>query len=249
MVSAIKDIEYNLFLNLLVFKAENIKHNLATVAGRQLEHLIYVQKCTIGDSIRVGQLDGKIGTGVILALNETSATLKVTLEKCPPPGIPLTLVLALPRPKMLRRVLQSISSLGVKELYLVNCHRVEKSFWQSPLLKKEAIEEQLILGLEQARDTIMPKVHIRKLFKPFVEDELSGIINGTEAIVAHPNSPEPCPMDLQQPGTLAIGPEGGFISYEVDKLASIGFSQVHLGCRILRVETAVPVLISRLYPA
>ena len=150
---------------------------------------------------------------------------------------------------MLRRTLQSVTAMGVKEIYLVNSSRVEKSFWQSPFLQPQAIEEQLILGLEQARDTLMPKLHMRKRFKPFVEDELGGIIKGSQALVAHPVTDVPCPINCNSAVTLAIGPEGGFIAYEVELLSSIGFEAVHLGPRILRVEVAVPALISRLFPA
>jgi RsmE family RNA methyltransferase len=139
--------------------------------------------------------------------------------------------------------------MGVKTLYLVNSSRVEKSFWQTPMLRPEAVQEQLIFGLEQARDTVMPKIYLRKLFKPFVEDELGGIIAGSRALVAHPTTEMPCPINCQTTVTLAIGPEGGFIPFEVEKLNEIGFEPVHLGPRILRVETAVPALISRLFPS
>ena len=104
-----------------------------------------------------------------------------------PPPLPLTLILAMPRPKMLRRTLQSISSLGVKQIYLINSARVEKSFWQTPFLGDEALQNELLLGLEQARDTVMPEIYQRKLFKPFVEDELSEIIGNSQAYVAHPS--------------------------------------------------------------
>ena len=82
---------------------------------------------------------------------------------------------------MLRRTLQSISSLGVKQIYLINSARVEKSFWQTPFLSDEALHNELALGLEQARDTVMPEIYQRKLFKPFVEDELSEIIGNSQA--------------------------------------------------------------------
>jgi len=182
-------------------------------------------------------------------LTDEQASISLELGVQPPRALPITIILALPRPKMLRRILQTIAAMGVKNIYLINSSRVEKSFWQTPFLRPESIEEQLILGLEQAKDTILPSVHLRKLFKPFVEDELTGIVGKSRAIIAHPGAEKPCPINLDSQVTLAIGPEGGFIPYEVEKLLSVGFDSIHLGPRILRVETAVPALLSRLFPA
>ena len=236
-------------MNLLLLKPDQITQQTAIVSGRQLEHLLAVQRVDVGDSVRVGVIDGPMGQGIIKSLSAEQATLEINLGSPPPPALPLTLILALPRPKMLRRTLQSITAMGVKEIYLVNSSRVEKSFWQSPFLQPEAIEEQMILGLEQARDTLMPNLHMRKRFKPFVEDELGEIIKGSRALVAHPVTEVPCPINCDSAVTLAIGPEGGFIPYEIELLSSVGFEAVHLGPRILRVEVAVPTLISRLFPA
>ncbi|WP_178101944.1 16S rRNA (uracil(1498)-N(3))-methyltransferase, partial [Pseudomonas yangonensis] len=87
----------------------------------------------------------------LLSLDAEHAELQVSLDQPPPAKLPLTLILALPRPKMLKRVLQTVSAMGVPRLVLVNSYRVEKSFWQTPFLDPEALREQLILGLEQAR--------------------------------------------------------------------------------------------------
>ncbi|MDY6816692.1 MAG: RsmE family RNA methyltransferase, partial [Pseudomonadota bacterium] len=145
--------------------------------------------------------------------------------------------------------LQTCAALGIKDIWLINSYKVEKSFWQTPWLSEDNLRENLALGLEQARDTVMPTVHIRKLFKPFVEDELPGILAGKRALVAHPGTPMPCPVHLDEPAVLCVGPEGGFTPYEVAKLEEAGCQGVHLGPRILRVETAVPVLASRLFDA
>ena len=146
--------------------------------------------------------------------------------------------MVMPRPKMLRRCLQSISSLGVKNIYIINSKRVEKSFWQTPFLSEQTIENELILGLEQARDTVLPKVHVRKLFKPFVEDELGDVIANTQALVAHPSGIVNCPIDIQQPTTLVIGPEGGFSNDELIIAKNAKFTAVSLGDNRLRTETA-----------
>jgi 16S rRNA (uracil1498-N3)-methyltransferase len=112
-------------------------------------------------------------------------------------------------------------------------------------LQPDKLHEQLLLGLEQTCDTMLPEVHLRPRFKPFVEDELPSIVTGTTALVAHPVADSPFPASIPGPTTLAIGPEGGFIPYEVEKFQECGFASVSLGERILRVETAVPVLLSR----
>jgi RsmE family RNA methyltransferase len=189
-----------------------------------------------------------MGIGKILTIDNSKMSLALTLDLSPPKPLPLTMILALPRPKMLRRILQTISAMGVKELYLVNSSRVEKSYWQSPFLSPKSIEEQLLLGLEQAKDTTLPNVHLRKLFKPFVEDELLKIAKDSLALVAHPSTDNRCPVDCNVSVTLAIGPEGGFIPYEIDLLKKHNFKATHVGERILRVENAIPAIISRLFP-
>src|SRR5690606_35935082 len=128
-------------------------------------------------------------------------------------------------------------------------YRVEKSFWQTPFLTPEAIREQLILGLEQSRDTVLPEFWIEKRFKPFVEDQLPQRAEGSLGLIGHPGAYPACPrgLPLDQPVTLAIGPEGGWIPYEVEKLQAAGLQPVQLGERILRVETAVTALLARLF--
>lgn len=148
---------------------------------------------------------------------------------------------------MLKRVLQTISAMGVPRLILLNSYRVEKSFWQTPFLAPEAIREQLLLGQEQARDTQLPEVIIEKRFKPFVEDRLPELAAGTLGLTGHPGNFPACPRAVEQPVTLAIGPEGGWIPYEVDMLKAAGLQPVQLGERILRVENAVPALLARLF--
>ncbi|PTS82032.1 16S rRNA (uracil(1498)-N(3))-methyltransferase [Pseudomonas sp. HMWF032] len=235
-------------MNLLLLEdGDFIAEDCVRLSGRRLKHLQEVHRAEAGDSLRVGRLNGLMGSGQLLRLDAEEAELSVQLNQPPPVKLPLTLLLALPRPKMLRRVLQTVSSMGVSRLVLLNSYRVEKSFWQTPFLEPAAIREQLILGLEQARDTVLPEVTLEKRFKPFVEDQLPGIAAGTLGLVGHPGDYPACPRAVEQAVTLAIGPEGGWIPYEVEKLQHAGLQPVQLGARILRVETAVTALLARLF--
>lgn len=232
---------------LLLEEADFIAADRVVLRDRRLTHMQEVHRSEVGDSLRVGRINGLMGSAELLRLEAGEAELRVSLDQSPPAKLPLTLVLALPRPKMLRRVFQTVATMGVSKVILVNSYRVEKSFWQTPFLEPEAIRENLILGLEQARDTVLPEIIIEKRFKPFVEDRLPAITEGTLGLVGHPGNYPPCPRAQSEPVTLAIGPEGGWIPYEIDLLGKAGLQPVQLGERILRVETAVTALLARLF--
>ena len=236
-------------MNLVLFsQTDFIGDNLVAICdSRRLQHIKEVHQVKVDDNLKVGLINGKIGSGKVVLFTETEIHLEVSLTQNPPKPLPVTLVLALPRPKMLKRTLQTIATLGVKKIYLINSYRVEKSYWQTPLLDEEAVAEHLLIGLEQGCDTQLPEVHLIKRFKPFVEDDLQEIVGSTQAIVAHPYTDLPCPAQIDYAITLAIGPEGGFIPYEIDLLQKCGFTAVNLGERIMRVETVVPYLLGRLY--
>ena len=232
---------------LLLEEADFIAADRAVLSDRRFTHMQDIHRVAVGDSLRVGRIGGLMGQATVERLEGHEAELSLSFDQPPPAKLPLTLVLALPRPKMLRRVFQTIATMGVAKLVLVNSYRVEKSFWQTPFLEPEAIREQLILGLEQARDSVLPQIVIEKRFKPFVEDRLPAIVEGTLGLVGHPGNHPPCPRGLAEPVTLAIGPEGGWIPYEIDLLGKAGLQPVQLGERILRVETAVTALLARLF--
>src|SRR5687767_6009044 len=131
--------------------------------------------------------------------------MRIAIERDPPKPLEVTLVLALPRPKVLNRVIASVTSLGVKRIFLISAWRVEKSYWKSPRLSQENLLMQRVLGLEQARDTVLPSIELRRFFRPFVEQELPAIIAGTRALVAHPGGTGT--ISAAEPLTIAIGPE------------------------------------------
>ncbi|MCG8685422.1 MAG: 16S rRNA (uracil(1498)-N(3))-methyltransferase [Desulfobacterales bacterium] len=217
------------------------------IHGERFLHVKKVIRAQKGDTLSCGQINGKMGTGTVLSMDRQGLVMDVCLSQDPPAPIPLTLVLALPRPKMLKRILQSISSLGVKEIFLINSWRVEKSFWASDLLEKDRLERHLRLGLSQAKDTMMPNIYLKRYFTAFVKEELPDIAKDKKRILAHPKTSQPCPSGVNKETVLVIGPEGGFIDLEVDTLAESGFEPFSMGPRILRVETAVTALISRLF--
>jgi RsmE family RNA methyltransferase len=235
-------------MNILILReADFTGPSQVRLTGRALRHVTEVHRAAAGDDLAVGLLEGGLGRGLVTRLDAEALEMEVRLDQPPPSKLPLTLVLALPRPKVLNRVLAAATSLGVARIYLVNAWKVEKSYWKSPRLEPENLLLQRVLGLEQARDTRLPDLHLRRLLRPFAEQELPALAAESLALLAHPGSPEACPRAVDGPVTLVIGPEGGFLDAEVELLARNGCRAVHVGERILRVETAVAALIGRLF--
>ncbi|HSH48015.1 MAG TPA: 16S rRNA (uracil(1498)-N(3))-methyltransferase [Halomonas sp.] len=237
-------------MNLILLSPDDIENaRLARLrCPRRLAHLRGIQRAAVGKELTLGIENGPLGRGRLLAISEDEALFDISgLDQPPPPPLPVHLVLALPRPRMLARSLEHITALGVKRLTLLHTRRVEKSYWQSPELGAAKIRHHLVLGLEQARDTVLPEVTLARGFRPFVEERLEGLLEGRRGLLAHPGMPDACPRGIDTPTLLLIGPEGGFIDWEVERLLAAGCRGIHLGPRILRVETAVTALLARLF--
>jgi RsmE family RNA methyltransferase len=234
-------------VNLLLLLPEDlVAPGRARITGRRLLHLREVHGAKAGGELAVGMLDGPMGRGRLSRLDADAAELELDLRQEPPPKLPITLLLALPRPKVLDRCIASAASLGVARIVLLNAWKVEKAYWRSPKLDPAHLRQQLILGLEQAKDTRLPDLRLARLFRPFMEDELEALAGGSLRLLAHPGAESPCPRAVAGPLVLAIGPEGGWIPAELESFARAGFRAVDLGPRVLRTETALATLVGRL---
>ena len=213
----------------------------------QIKHVQQVLELETGDRLKVGSLQGNLGSAVIEGVSDTQLKLTdIILDILPPSKLDLTVILALPRPKVLRRLIMDMTAIGVREIILVNSYRTDKSYWQSPMLAR--IDEFIKEGLQQGVDTIPPVIQLKKRFKPFVEDELSQWATSHTMVVAHPYSTLSFNEFIEQTGlpqVLCIGAEGGWIEYEVALLQDHGCQAVTIGQRILRTEAAVNALCGR----
>lgn len=233
-------------MNIVLLREHDwITNNTVRLTDYRAHHLINVIKVEANQPLRVGLINGDRGSATVTQLSNNTVELEVMLSEAPLPRHPIHLVLALPRPKMLRRVFRSVAEFGVAELHLIHSYRVEKSYWQSPYLDEDKIEVALVKGLERSGDTVLPRIFQHKRFKPFVEDVLPGICEKRNLLIAHPGADHHVPTDTQTPTTLLVGPEGGFIDYEVDLATMAGARPVSLGSRILSVDTAVCAALAR----
>ena len=236
-------------MNLVLCTEHELKGDLLVLTGRRAKHIRTILKPVPGDVLRVGMINGRIGRGEILAIHQKSVEMRVVLDQEPLAAPELELILALPRPIMLQRILKQATVLGVSRFHLIRSARVEKSFFHSPVLQPEKIRLLLLEALEQSMDTRLPEVVIHHRFRPFVEDVVPGLTG--RGIIAHPEISTTLP-EIFSAGAgdgkivLAVGPEGGWNEFEIGCFVEQGFTAFSMGSRILHVDTAVVALLAQL---
>lgn len=231
----------------LLPETQELGGDIKIINTRQVAHINTVLKAAAGERLKIGVKNQQLGAATIKHLDEHCCILTdVVLDKAPPPKLNLTMILALPRPKVLRRLILDMAAMGVAHIVLVNSYRTDKSYWGSPLL--ERLDEFVYEGLEQGVDTVPPKITLAKRFKPFVQDELPILMHNKRAVVAHPYGQMLFGQFVAAQGlpeVVVVGAEGGFIDYEIALLGSVGVQAVSLGTRILRTESAVNAIVGR----
>ncbi len=239
-------------MNLILLKKQDFIHNTssALIQDDRFVHILRVLNPEVGQSLKVGLLGGSCGYGIVESINTHMVILKVLLNEPAPQRHPFDIVLALPRPKMLRRILRTIAEFGVENLYLINSARVEKSYWQSPLLQPEKIHDALIAGMQRSKDTIMTNVSLNKRFRPFVEDRLSDICGDRACWLTDMSATQSAADNdfASKPSVVMIGPEGGFVPFEIELAMINNAKLINLGSRTLSVDTALTSALAQALP-
>ena len=234
-------------MNRILFEKGEISSGVATFGGVRAEHVLKVLHGEVGQILKTGEVDGPIGTGEITAIENGLVTVRLTHDaEALAPWVDL--ILAPPRPRVMKRLLPQLASLGVGRIVLVGAKKVEKDFWGATLLKEEIYRPLLIDGLMQACTTALPTISTVRNFRKWLRDDLDGEFSTSNRIVAHPYGADSRPDCAEKSGRLllAVGPEGGWTDEEVALLEEKGFARYSLGPRILRTDTAVVALLSRL---
>jgi len=238
---------------ILLDARDGLDSGLVTLTDARAAHLLAVLKVTPGQTVRVGSLDGPLGVGTVESAADGRVTMRCVFEAQAPPRPRVDLLLALPRPKVMRRLWAQLAALGVGRIILTNAERVERPYFDTHVLEEACYRPLLVEGLQQARDTRLPLVSIHRQFKVLVEDHLDGMSGDSLRLVADPHAATPVASVIRdyrdRRVLVAIGPEGGWNAFELALLQAHGFRSVGLGPRTLRVDTACTALLAIIHAA
>jgi 16S rRNA (uracil1498-N3)-methyltransferase len=241
-------------MNRLLFEADAIAPDGgARVSGEAARHLRDVLHATPGQTVRIGLLDGPPGIGTVQAVTGDEIRMTCALEAVTPERPPVDLLLALPRPKVMRRLWPQLAAMGVDQIVLTNAAKVERMYFDTHVLRPDVVRPLLIDGVQQAGDTRLPQVHIVRRLKPWIEDALDRQFPDGVRLLADPAAGRRVAEALGggRPSArrvvLAVGPEGGWTAFETELLAVRGFMPVSMGARTLRTDTACIALLALIH--
>lgn len=233
-------------MNLILYGREECSEDGSVrFSDRRFIHIRNVLGLKTGDTVKCGELNGRRKIMRIVNITENECVLQPCndLHDVPPTG--LDLILALPRPKCLKRLWPQIASMGIGNVFITNAEKVEPEYWGACALHDDVCVPLIKEGLEQCGDTAMPRVHLVRRLRPFIEDKVPQLYKGAVKYVAHPGKVSPpddgiCSETLEGGKfLLAIGPEGGWNDFELELFENAGFTKLRLGERIMRTDTAV----------
>ena len=227
---------------ILLTQNETSKIDTVTLTDHRFNHIKKVLRAEVSDELSFGIIGDKLCKGTLTTITDTEVSFQLHSFSAPPQSLPATIICALPRPQMFRRILHMLTVTGVKEIHFIHTKRVEKSFWQSQVIKADSLETIINEGLSQTIDTIPPTLHFHQRFKPFVEDILPQLMTNSKTILFHPGGDSKFEPQKGENYLLIIGPEGGFIPYEVEKIEEAGAETATMGNRILQVEQAISAI-------
>lgn len=237
-------------MNLLLLDEREVgPDGTCAVSDRRAQHLRSVLGVEVGQAVRAGIVGGPRGSAVVLAMHGSDISLHFTRNDEPSVPMPVELLLAIPRPKVITRTIEIAASFAVTRIDLTNAWRVDKSYLGSPRLEPTALGLAARFGAEQGATTHIPPIAIHERLMALLDTRYPAgdAPAPTQRLIAHPHAP-PIEQVVTRalPATLAIGPEGGWIQRELDTFVSRGFQPVSIGEPILRVEAAVASALGQL---
>lgn len=222
-----------------------------TISGRDARHIVKALRLKPGDAILVVNSVGQKHVARIVATRETSveAEIEETYDSgASEPRVPVTLIQGLPKADKMNGIVQKCTEIGVSRIIPILTERSVMKPNSASAERKVARWRRIAeeAAKQSGRDIV-----------PLIENV--GTLRSALATLCTEGIPMLFPWELEEERSLRqalselglssapgigffIGPEGGFSHSEVEYARALGAITVTLGPRILRTETAGPVV-------
>jgi 16S rRNA (uracil1498-N3)-methyltransferase len=213
------------------------------LSGDEGRHAATVSRIRAGESIRVGNGRGAIGTGTVASASKDTLTIDIEQVEYFSRLVPqLTLIQALAKTDRDERAVEMSTELGVDEVIPWQADR-SVSRWDATKAEKGRLRWEAITR-EASKQSIRPHLPV---VKPIATTkQICSTFSSAELIVLDPTgdvSLTEVTLNSERIA-LVVGPEGGLSPSELVAFAEAGAHIVTLGHNILRTSTAGPAALA-----
>lgn len=235
---------------LIVLPSEVQGEDRARIVGPRVESVRAEHELTAGLTITAAVRNGRIGRAFVETVSADAISLRLNLDRDPPLRMSAELIVAVPRPQTVKKIVQLATTLGLERVHFVRTVNTVKSYLQSGALGGDGIDTEVMKGLAQGVDSVAPQFEVHRSFERF-QAEVLPEIRGRRATCVFADTLATRRISTEIAGlgegvALAIGPEAGWSDTERAALVGAGFQGVGLGPRMLRVDTAALVALAEL---
>ncbi|MGA1199014.1 MAG: RsmE family RNA methyltransferase, partial [Candidatus Latescibacterota bacterium] len=117
-------------MNIILFDNPSETQTLPKIDLRA-QHILKVLKCQVGDSFHAGIINGPSGRGTLTAINNKELTLHFSWTEAQQPVDDIQVIIGLPRPQTARKILNTLSTLGVSTLHFVQTDKSDSNYTNS----------------------------------------------------------------------------------------------------------------------
>jgi len=227
------------------FSNKPITQDYVKLEGAEQHHMVHVLRLQVGSRVTLFDDSGWEFEAELTEVGRNGAQLKVVGQSEVDRELPfsLTLGVALPKGDRQQWLVEKAVELGVTQLVPL---AAERGVAQPRDKSLQRLQRWVVAASKQCgRNRLM------RIAAPDSTSRFFGQAAHLPVLVAHPSA-ESMPLKhvsklvSTQPESilLAVGPEGGFTSDEVNTARQSRCQLIDLGTRILRIETAAVFLVS-----
>lgn len=215
-------------------------HDGAIVAGTQIllteteARHIAVLRIGVGERVALRDGAGNVANGTLVRLVRQQATVEVEDVRAVIPERPIHLLVPVADRERMLWLAEKAAELNVASWRPVLWQRSKSVSprGDGPTFRQK-VRARMISGLLQSHSAWLPE-----LYPEAPPDRAIAALPDASRIVLDAGGAPPLSVVVNAPIVLAVGPEGGFESRELDQLRDAGFASVSLGHSALRFETA-----------
>ena len=216
--------------------ADQVRGNRAVLLGEHAAHLARVLRAQVGQEFDIAA-DGVVRRGRVVSVSEERVEFELGEEVEATPLAQVTLALAIFKFDRMEWAIEKCTELGVTRIVPFAARRTDAHLAAAAVKRVERWRRIAREAAEQARRAEPPEiVNAVKLGDVLaLRGELRIVLSEAETVTS---LRELCASGGGSSLLLAIGPEGGWTTEEVQAFAKAGWKAASLGPTILRAETA-----------